>query len=346
MSDRPGHESPGHVPAEDKTPHLPTPATSTAARVFAERAGLAGALLLLILVFGSLSSSFLSSRTLVSIANQIPALTVIAVGLTLVLISGGIDLSVGSVLALCSAVIGVSMVDGGLSVGTATLIALVAGAICGLVSGSITVLAGLPSFIVTLGMLEVARGGAYLITASQTKYIGSSVEMMAASLPFIGVSPSFLIAVAVVLLAQLLLTRTVFGRYLIAIGTNENVVRMSGIDTRPYRVAVFVLSGLLCGLGAVMQTSRLATADPNAAIGLELAAIAAAVIGGTSLMGGRGSVINTFFGVLIIAVLQTGLASVGASEPIKRVITGSVIVAAALLDVWRSHWQSRPRVNR
>ena len=321
--------------------HLPTRPAPSVGRVLAERAGLAGALLLLILVFGSLSSSFLSTRTLVSIANQIPDLTVIAVGLTLVLISGGIDLSVGSVLALCSAVVGVMMVDAGLSIGSAAVIALAAGAICGLVSGSITVLAGLPSFIVTLGMLEVARGGAYLITDSQTKYIGSSVEMMAASLPILRVSPSFFVAVAVVVLAQVLLTRTVFGRYLIAIGTNENAVRMSGIDTRPYRMAVFVISGALCGLGAVMQTSRLATADPNAAIGLELSAIAAAVIGGTSLMGGRGSVVNTFFGVLIIAVLQTGLASVGASEPIKRVITGSVIVVAALLDVWRSHWQSR-----
>ena len=309
--------------------------------MLAERAGLLGALVLLILVFGSFSSSFLSARTLVSIANQIPDLTVIAVGMTLVLIASGIDLSVGSVLALCSAVLGVAMVDGGMSLGLAAVMALAAGAICGLTSGSITVLARLPSFIVTLGMLEVARGGAYLITDSQTKYIGSAVEPMAAPLPILQVSASFLIAVGVVVLAQVLLTRTVFGRYLIAIGTNESAVRMSGVDPRPYRIAVFVISGLLCGLGAVMQTSRLATADPNAAVGLELAAIAAAVIGGTSLMGGRGSVVNTFFGVLIIAVLQTGLASVGASEPIKRVITGSVIVIAALLDVWRNRWQSR-----
>lgn len=327
---------------QDKTLALPSQPKPSARRVLAERAGLIGALLLLILVFGSLSNSFLSARTLVSIANQIPDLTVIAVGLTLVLISGGIDLSVGSVLALCAAVIGVAMVDGNLSLGMAALFAIAAGTLCGLVSGSITVLAGLPSFIVTLGMLEVARGGAYLFTDSQTKYIGSSVESISASLPIIGVSASFLVAVVVVVCAQVLLTRTVFGRYLIAIGTNENAVRMSGIDTRPYRIAVFAISGALCGLGAIAQTSRLATADPNAAVGLELSAIAAAVIGGTSLMGGRGSVINTFFGVLIIAVLQTGLASVGASEPVKRVITGGVIVVAALLDVWRTHWQSRP----
>lgn len=325
---------------------LPLPPSASPRRVVVERAGLLGALILLIAVFGSLSTSFLTTRTLVSIANQIPDLTVIAVGMTLVLISSGIDLSVGSLLALCSAMLGVAMVDGGLSFGVAALLALVTGTVCGLLSGSITVLAGLPSFIVTLGMLEVARGGAYLLTGSQTKYIGAAVEPMGAPLPLLHVSPAFVLAVMVVVLAQLLLSRTVFGRYLVAIGTNESAVRMSGIDSRPYRIAVFAISGLLCGLGAIMQTSRLATADPNAAVGLELAAIAAAVIGGTSLMGGRGSVVNTFFGVLIIAVLQTGLASIGASEPIKRVITGSVIVVAALLDVWRNRWQSRAKVRR
>jgi ribose transport system permease protein len=305
-------------------------------RIVLERLGLVGALLLLIGVFGLLSDSFMSTRTLVSIANQIPDLTVIAVGMTLVLISGGIDLSVGSVLALCSAVVGVMMVNAGFGVVPAVLLALLAGLGCGLISGTITVMAGLPSFIVTLGMLEIARGGAYLISSSQTKYIGREIEVFADSLPLVGVSVSFVIAVAVVILAHLLVTRTVFGRYIVAIGTNEEAVRMSGINVRPYRIAVFGISGVLCGIAAIAQTSRLASADPNAAIGLELSAIAAAVIGGTSLMGGRGSVVNTFFGVLIIAVLQTGLASVGASEPSKRVITGAVIVVAALLDVWRS----------
>ena len=301
-----------------------------------ERLGLLAALVLLIVFFSLFSNAFFSARTLVSIANQIPDLTLIAVGMTLVLISGGIDLSVGSVLALCSAVVGVVMVDMGAPLAVAVLLAILAGLACGVASGTITVLAGLPSFIVTLGMLEIARGGAYLMSDSQTKYIGQRVELFADALPVLGVSLSFVVAIIVVVLAHLLVTRTVFGRYLVAIGSNEEAVRMSGINTRPYRVAVFGISGVMCALAAVAQTSRLASADPNAAIGLELSAIAAAVIGGTSLMGGRGSVINTFIGVLIIAVLQTGLASVGASEPSKRVITGAVIVTAALLDVWRT----------
>ncbi len=198
--------------------------------------------------------------------------------------------------------------------------------------------ARIPSFIVTLGMLEAARGGAYLVADSQTAYIGSSVEWIGAPITGIGLSPAVLTAIAIVIIGQVVLTRTVFGRHLIAIGTNAEAVRMAGIRTAPYAIAVFAVSGLLCGLASVMQTARLSTADPNAAIGMELSAIAACVIGGTSLMGGRGSIVATFFGVLIIAVLQTGLANVGASEPLKRVITGAVIVAAVLLDALRQRW--------
>jgi ribose transport system permease protein len=133
----------------------------------------------------------------------------------------------------------------------------------------------------------------------------------------------------------------VFGRFLVAIGTNESAVRLAGIDPRPAKIAVFALLGLLGGLGGVIYTSRLGSADPNAGVGLELSAIAAVVIGGTSLMGGRGSVMNTFFGVLIIATLEAGLAQVGASEPTKRVITGFVIVIAVILDAWRHHLVGR-----
>ena len=154
----------------------------------------------------------------------------------------------------------------------------------------------------------------------------------------LGTSPAFLIALLVVVVGHLLLTRTVLGRYMIAVGTNEEAVRFSGIDPRPVKLAAFVLSGLLAGLAAVFQVARVSSADPNGASGMELSAIAAVVIGGTSLMGGRGSVLRTFLGVLIIATLQTGLAQVGASEPAKRLITGAVIVMAVVADVHRGNW--------
>jgi ribose transport system permease protein len=138
---------------------------------------------------------------------------------------------------------------------------------------------------------------------------------------------------------QVVLTRTVFGRYLVAIGTNEQAVRLAGINPRPPKIAVFALAGLLAGVGGVFVVSRLGSADPNAGVGMELSAIAAAVIGGTSLMGGHGSVVNSFFGVLIIATLEAGLAQVGASEPSKRVVTGLVIVGAVILDAARRRGQ-------
>ncbi|HBL43557.1 MAG TPA: ABC transporter permease [Planctomycetaceae bacterium] len=304
-------------------------------------AGLLGVLALLVLIFSLRSEHFLSQQTLVTVANNIPDLLVISVGMTLVLIIGGIDLSVGSLLALSSAMLGVCMVDWGWSLWSAVPVCLGIGAVCGMLNGVISVKAGIPSFIVTLGMLEMARGGAYLITDSQTKYIGSSIEWIGVPLKGFVFSPAFLLALVIVAAGQYLLTRTVFGRYCVAIGTNAEAVRMSGIRTAPCSVAVFTISGLLCGLAGVMQTSRLSSADPNAAVGLELSAIAACVIGGTSLMGGRGSVINTFFGVLIIAVLQTGLAQIGATDPSKRVITGAVIIIAVLLDAARQRWKRR-----
>lgn len=307
--------------------------------------GLLIVLLLLIGMFSILSHRFLTVGTLRIVANQIPDLTVIAVGMTFVLIVAGIDLSVGSVMAFSAAVLGVAMVDGNWSLPAAVAACLGVGLICGLINGAISVGWRIPAFIVTLGMLEVARGGAYLVTDSQTKYIGARIESLAAPLPGIGFSTAALTAVAVVIIGQLVLSCTLLGRYVTAIGHNEQVVRYSGIDPRPAKIAVFAMAGFLAALAGVFQTSRLGSADPNGGIGMELAAIAAVVIGGTSLMGGRGSVINTFLGVLIITVLQTGLAQIGATEPTKRIITGSVIIVAVVADVYRHRLGAKRQVR-
>jgi len=293
-------------------------------------------LILLIIFFGAVSENFFSLVTLTTILNQLPALTTVTVGMTLVLIVAGIDLSVGSVLGFSAAVVGVATVSWGLPVSTACLLGLLAGLACGSLNGVLVSYLSLPSFIVTLGMLEMARGMAYLTTNSQTVYIGSTIQEIAFPLPVIGVSGALIFSLVLVIAGQFVLTRTVFGRYLTAIGTNEQAVRMSGIDGRPYRLLVLAISGALAGLGGIFNTAYLGSADPNAGIGLELSAIAAAVIGGTSLMGGRGSVIGAFAGVLIIATLQNGLAQIGVSEPSKRLITGAVIIAAVLIDRWRS----------
>jgi ribose transport system permease protein len=296
--------------------------------------GLPLALIALIAGFAMASDYFLTRETFLSIANDVPTLLVMAVGMTFVLVIGGIDLSVGSVLALSGGIVAVALQAWQWPAPLAAAVGLACGLACGAITGLVSVAWRIPSFIVSLGMLEIARGSAYLVTDSRTQYVGGAIDGLSTPLA-IGVSPAFLLALLVVVLAQLVLTRAVFGRELVGIGTNEEAMRLAGVDPRPRKIAVFALMGLLAGLGALMQVSRFEAADPNAGVGLELQVIAAVVIGGTSLMGGRGSVISTFLGVLIVAVLEAGLAQVGASEPAKRVITGAVIIVAVLLDVFR-----------
>lgn len=326
-------ESPAAMDPEARSPLSLSSRLSSLSDVLAMLIVLAG----LSAFFGLWTRHFWTGQTVRIIVNQIPDLTVVAVGMTLVLVIGGIDLSVGSVLALAGSVLGIALVDWGWPFWLALVAGLGVAGFCGVVNGLISVLWSIPSFIVTLGMLEMARGAAYLVTNSETKYIGPRVEGIARPITGLGTSPAFLIALLMVVAGHLLLTRTVLGRYMIAVGTNEEAVRLSGIDPRPVKLTAFVLSGLLAGLAAVFQVARVSSADPNGASGMELAAIAAVVIGGTSLMGGRGSVLRTFLGVLIIATLQTGLAQIGASEPAKRLITGAVIVIAVVADVHRGN---------
>lgn len=297
--------------------------------------GLIVALLVLITTFSLLSDSFLQRSTFVSIANQIPDLTFIAIGMTFVLIAKGIDLSVGSLMALGAAILGSLLVKQNIALPIAILITVLVTTLCGLLSGIIAVGLRIPSFIVTLGMLEIGRGLTKVITESKSIFIGSRIEWFAEPVSSIGLSPAFLTALTAVVASQFLLSQTVYGKYLIAMGTNEEAVRMSGIRTWPYLVSVFAISGGLCAFGGWSLTSRLATVDPNAAVGLELSAIAACVIGGTSLMGGRGTVIGTFLGVIIMQVLQRGLAQMGVDDANKQIITGFVIVVAVLVDAMR-----------
>ena len=188
-------------------------------------------------------------------------------------------------------------------------------------------------------MLEIARGATRRLLDSNTLMIGSDVAVISEPVGGIGLSPAFLIALASVFVVQFLLTRTVFGRYCIAIGTNAEAVRMSGIRTAPYAIGVFLISGLLCGLASLAPTSLMEASDPGMGIGIELSAIAACVIGGTSLMGGRGNAISTFLGVLVIAVLQTGLSRMSVEDANKQIITGCVIIAAVLIDTLRRRWE-------
>jgi len=296
--------------------------------------GLIFALLAMCALFACLSENFLTLATFSTLSNDIPTLVVMAVGMTFVLIIGGIDLSVGSVMALAASMLSMAMVRWGWPLFAASALGILVGSLCGMLTGLISVGWRIPSFIVSLGVLEMARGMAYQVTNSRTEYIGSAVDSISSPV-LLGMSPAFIAAIVIVVIGHLVLTRTVLGRHWIGIGTNEEAVRLAGINPRPSKILVFALMGLLAGVGALFQVSRLEAADPNGGVGMELQVIAAVVIGGTSLMGGRGSVISTFIGVLIISVLEAGLAQVGVSEPMKRIVTGLVIVAAVVLDTYR-----------
>lgn len=286
----------------------------------------------LVALFGTLAEHFLAPATFTTLAGRLPALAVVAAGMTLVIVSGGIDLSVGSVAALAGAVFGVAIARWQWPLAAAGAIALAVGGLAGLCGGLLVASLRIPSFLVTLGLLEICRGLTYTVTGSRTLFLGAAVEPLGRPLPGLGVPATAPAALVVVALAQWLLSRTVLGRHVVGVGANEEATRLSGIDTRRVTVVVFTISGLLAGLAGVFACARLGSADPNAGAGLELASIAAVVIGGTSLAGGSGSCVGSLLGVLVIATLEAGLAQLGASEPLKRVVTGAAIVTAVAAD--------------
>lgn len=315
--------------------------SSPRSAVVTEYVGMVLVVALLIAIFGLTAPNFFQVETFRMTANQIPEAIVLAVGMTYVLIIAGIDLSVGSVLALSSAVLGVCLVRYQLPLPVAIAASLATGLACGAVNGSLTVAWRLPSFIVTLGMLQAARGLTHIVTGQQTQYFRPMIRELT-SISVLGLSLPFLIAVVIALLGQIVLCRTVFGRYMVAIGTNEEAARLSGIDPRRIKLVVFTLCGLLAAVAALAQTTRLGSATPTAGTGFELEVIAAVVIGGTSLMGGRGTVIRSVFGVIIIAILGRGLIQLGAADPTKQLITGCVIVAAVIVDHYRHRFRKAP----
>jgi ribose transport system permease protein len=226
--------------------------------------------------------------------------------------------------------------------GTAELIvfaivaAMFAGLLCGLVNGAISAYWSLPSFIITLGMLNIARGAALQVSDAQTIYsFPYAFEEFGSKLVY-GVPVVFLLALLLVAVAWFVLNRTVFGRLIYGIGNNEEAVRLAGHPVFWYKVAAFTICGGTAGIAAIVYMARLSIASPIAGIGFELNAIAAVIIGGTSLAGGRGSVIGTLLGAFIIGVLANGLILIGLSDFMRQMITGVVIIIAVILDYYRA----------
>ncbi len=303
-------------------------------------AGVGVALVVITLVFAIVAPYFATADNFLRILGQISINTILAVGMTFVILIGGIDLSVGSVLALAT-VVGASIMVAGLdpviSIPLAVLACVAVGALCGFINGFVTERWRVPSFIVTLGMLSMARGASQVISDNSTINGLPKVFIDFGNLILFGVIPViFIIALSTVLIAWFVLRFTIFGRFIYAIGNNEEAVRLSGHDPAPYKVATFVICGLLAGLAGLTFLLRLNVGSPIAGIGYELTAIAAVIIGGTSFTGGKGSVIGTFFGVCLLQVLSTGLQLMGVEDNYKTIVIGLVVVLAVVFDTYRS----------
>lgn len=300
------------------------------------------ALLVLCIVLSILSDKFLTPENGWNIMRQIAVNVCISVGMTMVILTRGIDLSVGSILAFSGAVAAGLLKNGisipgldtfvGFTVFGSILAALIVGGILGLFNGIMITKFKVPPFIATLAMLTIARGATMLWTGGfPITGLGENFAFIGTGW-FLGIPMPVWITLLVVLLAILVTRKTKFGRYIYAIGGNESAAKLSGINIHNIKIWVYTLAGILSAVGGIILTSRLDSAQPNAGLTYELDSIAAVVIGGTSLSGGRGSILGTVQGALIIGVLNSGLVLLNVSPFWQQIIKGFVILIAVILD--------------
>ena len=275
------------------------------------------------------SNKFLERDNLVNIIRQVSINGILAVGMTFVILTSGIDLSVGAVMAVSSTVMAAAMVNFGITPFVAVMLGIAVGTTFGLLSGTLVAYAKLPPIIVTLAMMEIPRGLALIYTG------GYPLSGLPTGFSFIGSGYIFgIIPMPVVIMllvygvAYVILNHLPMGRYIYAIGGNEEAVRLSGIKVKKYKIMAYLISGLTAAITAMVLTSRLMSGQPNAGVGFELDAIAAVVLGGTDIAGGRGTIFGTFIGVLIIGVLSNGLNLMGVSPYVQRVLKGLIIILA------------------
>lgn len=286
----------------------------------------------LIVLFALTTSSFMTLNNLLNVARQVSMMGIVAAGMTMVLLIGGIDLSVASTVALSGVVTGLFIHKAGLDPWLAIILGLAAAALVGLVNGTIVTLIGIPSLITTLGMLTVIRGLAFIFTG------GYPVFGFPNSIRFFGEGyvlgiPFPVILMALVFVAVwLLLYRTYVGRHIYALGGNYEATRLSGINTKKLQIIVFTLSGLLSGVAGIVLLGRLNSGQPNAVQGFELDVITAVVLGGVSIAGGQGRLVGVLFGVLIMGVLSNGLILLNVGEFYQMVVKGAVLLIAVGID--------------
>jgi len=288
--------------------------------------------------------NFLKTDNLLNVANQIAVIAIIAIGMTLVIITAGIDLSVGSLIALSAVVAALLIRRQGaeqasvLAMLISCLAAMLVCAAVGTFSGLLITLCSIPPFITTLAMMLVASGLAYLFAQGQSIYqLPDSFIWLGRSTAFAGIPTAVVLMLGLYAIAHIVMTRTLIGRYVYAIGGNREAARLSGVPVKSVFVLVYAVSGLLAGLGGVIMASQLKSGSPTYGNMYELYVIASVVVGGTSLSGGEGKVLGTLIGALIIAVIQNGMNLTGVESYTQKVVLGLVILGAVLLDRLKRH---------
>ncbi len=294
-------------------------------------------LIVIVLFFWAMSPNFLNFSNITAILFATVVIGTLALGTTFVIITGGIDLSIGTGMALCGVISGVLIVNAGLPVALGVLGAILFGGLIGFINGVNIALFKLPPFIATLAMMLVAQGLALVISGSAPIYFTDDPSYSKISTGNIvpDVPNAVIILTVLAVVSAVLLNKTILGRYTYSIGSNEEATALSGINTQKWKIVIYTLAGLFIGMAGVLISARLGSAQPATGMGYELQAIAAVVIGGTSLTGGKGSIVGTVIGALIISVLNNGLQIMSIPQEWQNVILGCVIIVAVYADMAR-----------
>ncbi|MDR4945145.1 ABC transporter permease [Neobacillus cucumis] len=297
-------------------------------------------LIVLILIFSISSSNFFQFDNIIGILLSTAVTGILALGATMIIVTSGIDLSCGTVLTLSSVMTGVFAVNLGLPVWAAVIGGIFTGTVTGLISGSAIAKLKIPPFIATLAMMMIAKGLALVISKATPIYFTSLPSFnkiaMGSIIPGSGIPNAVFIFFGMAILASLILNKTIIGRYTFALGSNEEATRLSGLNVNKWKVIIYMIAGAFTGVAGIVMASRLNSAQPALGAGYELEAIAAVVIGGTSLSGGKGTVLGTVIGALIMSVLTNGLQILSVPQEWQTVVVGAVILLAVYADVLRN----------
>ncbi|NTU83804.1 MAG: ABC transporter permease [Chloroflexales bacterium] len=302
-----------------------------------------GALIVMFVVFSLASPNFFQFNNIVGILLATAVNGVLALGVTFVIITGGIDLSVGTVMTFAAVIAGVAVTNMGLPVPIGVLAGLAAGALCGMGNGLVIAKMKLPPFIATLGMFYITKGLALVISGLKPIYFNDAPSytniamgsILGAIIPGFAIPNAVLILFGAAAVGAFILGQTILGRYTFAIGSNEEATRLSGVNVDLWKIGVYTLCGAFAGLAGVLISARLNSAQPALGAGYELDAIAAAVIGGTSLRGGEGTIMGTIIGAFVISTLTNGLRILSVPQEWQIVITGGIVILAVYLDILR-----------